>query len=45
MASIESLKQRMENLDDLQQIVRTMKALSAVSIRQYEQAAAALPVH
>ncbi|NBC15241.1 MAG: F0F1 ATP synthase subunit gamma [Gammaproteobacteria bacterium] len=42
MASIESLKQRMENLDDLQQIVRTMKALSAVSIRQYEQAAAAL---
>jgi F-type H+-transporting ATPase subunit gamma len=42
MASIESLKQRMENLDDLQQIVRTMKALSAVSIRQYEQAASAL---
>ena len=42
MASIESLKQRMENLDDLRQIVRTMKALSAVSIRQYEQAAAAL---
>lgn len=42
MATIESLKQRMENLDDLQQIVRTMKALSAVSIRQYERAAAAL---
>jgi F-type H+-transporting ATPase subunit gamma len=42
MTSTESLKQRMENLDDLQQIVRTMKALSAVSIRQYERAAAAL---
>jgi F-type H+-transporting ATPase subunit gamma len=42
MASTESLKQRIENLDDLQQIVRTMKALSAVSIRQYERAAAAL---
>ena len=42
MAAIESLKRRMENLDDLQQIVRTMKALSAVSIRQYERAAAAL---
>jgi F-type H+-transporting ATPase subunit gamma len=42
MPSTEALKQRMENLEDLQQIVRTMKALSAVSIRQYERAAAAL---
>jgi F-type H+-transporting ATPase subunit gamma len=32
----------MENLGDLQQIVRTMKALSAVSIRQYERAAHSL---
>jgi F-type H+-transporting ATPase subunit gamma len=42
MTSTESLKQRMENLGDLRQIVRTMKALSAVSIRQYERAASAL---
>jgi F-type H+-transporting ATPase subunit gamma len=42
MAGTEALKQRMENLEDLQQIVRTMKALSAVSIRQYERAAATL---
>lgn len=42
MESTEVLKRRMENLGDLQQIVRTMKALSAVSIRQYERAANSL---
>jgi F-type H+-transporting ATPase subunit gamma len=42
MASAEALQRRMENLGDLQQIVRTMKALSAVSIRQYERAAESL---
>lgn len=45
MAGSESLQQRIENLDDLKQIVRTMKALSAVSIRQYERAAAALAAY
>ncbi|MCF7989611.1 MAG: F0F1 ATP synthase subunit gamma [Thiohalocapsa sp.] len=42
MESPEALQRRMENLTDLQQIVRTMKALSAVSIRQYERAAQTL---
>jgi F-type H+-transporting ATPase subunit gamma len=42
MESAETLQHRMENLTDLQQIVRTMKALSAVSIRQYERAAQSL---
>lgn len=42
MESTEALQRRMENLGDLQQIVRTMKALSAVSIRQYERAAQSL---
>jgi F-type H+-transporting ATPase subunit gamma len=42
MASAEALQRRMENLGDLQQIVRTMKTLSAVSIRQYERAADSL---
>lgn len=32
----------MQNLSDMQQIVRTMKALSAVSIRQYERASETL---
>jgi F-type H+-transporting ATPase subunit gamma len=42
MESAETLQRRMGNLTDLQQIVRTMKALSAVSIRQYERAAYSL---
>ena len=42
MASPQALQQRIQSLGDLQQIVRTMKALSAVSIRQYERAAETL---
>jgi F-type H+-transporting ATPase subunit gamma len=42
MESPETLLRSIENTQDLQQIVGTMKALSAVSIRQYERAAQAL---
>jgi len=42
METTEALRRRMDSLGDLQQIVRTMKALSAVSIRQYEHAAESL---
>jgi F-type H+-transporting ATPase subunit gamma len=42
MANLEQLAERVASLGDLQVIVRTMKALSAASIRQYEQAAHAL---
>lgn len=42
MATVEQLERRLQGLHDLQSLVRTMKALSAVSIRQYEQAAYAL---
>jgi len=42
METLETLGKRIATTRDLQSIVRTMKSLSAVSIRQYEQAAAAL---
>ena len=42
METLESLARRIETTEDLQGIVRTMKSLSAVSIRQYDQAVAAL---
>ena len=42
METLEALGKRIATTKDLQSIVRTMKSLSAVSIRQYEQAAAAL---
>jgi len=42
MESIERLQQRINTLADLHAIVRTMKALSAVSIRQYEHASLSL---
>lgn len=42
METLESLGKRIATTGDLQSIVRTMKSLSAVSIRQYERAAAAL---
>jgi F-type H+-transporting ATPase subunit gamma len=42
METLESLGKRIATTQDLQSIVRTMKSLSVVSIRQYEQAAAAL---
>jgi F-type H+-transporting ATPase subunit gamma len=42
MPTIEQLGSRLASLHELQSVVRTMKALSAASIRQYEQAARAL---
>ena len=42
MESVERLQRRIDTLGELHTIVRTMKALSAVSIRQYERAAQAL---
>lgn len=38
MQTLEALKRKTKSADDLQSVVRTMKALAAVSIRQYEQA-------
>ena len=45
METLESLGRRIGTTKDLQSIVRTMKALSAVSIRQYEKAVEALRDH
>ena len=42
METQEALRHQLDSLGDLQSIVRTMKALSASSIREYEQAVAAL---
>jgi F-type H+-transporting ATPase subunit gamma len=42
MESLELLHNQLDSLEDLRTIVKTMKALSAASIRQYEQAVAAL---
>ena len=42
MEALEQLNKQLDSLDDLRSIVKTMKALSAASIRQYEQAVAAL---
>jgi F-type H+-transporting ATPase subunit gamma len=42
MQTIEGLKRRISVSEDLHSVVRTMKALAAVNIRQYEQAAESL---
>jgi F-type H+-transporting ATPase subunit gamma len=42
MQTLESLRRQIGGVEDLRSIVRTMKALAAVSIRQYETAVAAL---
>lgn len=42
MQTLESLSDALETTGDIQAIVRTMKALSSVSIRQYEHAEAAM---
>lgn len=42
METLESLQRRINNAEDLHSIVRTMKTLAAVSIRQYERAVEAL---
>ncbi len=42
MQTIEDLKGKIQSTEDLQSVVKTMKALAAVSIRQYEKAVKAL---
>ena len=42
MQTLDVLKRRINSAEDLYSIVRTMKALAAVSIRQYEKAVASL---
>ncbi|WP_413719379.1 F0F1 ATP synthase subunit gamma [Silicimonas sp. MF1-12-2] len=42
METLETLSELLETTGDIQSIVRTMKSLSAVSIRQYEQAEKAI---
>jgi F-type H+-transporting ATPase subunit gamma len=42
MQTVEALKRKIKNAEDLFSVVQTMKALAAVSIRQYEKAVAAL---
>jgi F-type H+-transporting ATPase subunit gamma len=42
MQTNETIKRQLETAEDLHSIVRTMKALAAVSIRQYEEALASL---
>ena len=42
MATIEELKHKITTADDLQSVVKTMKSLAAVSIRQYEKAVESL---
>jgi len=42
MPTLESLKRRLESVDDLHSVVKTMKAMAAVNIRQFEKNAAAL---
>ncbi|MCW8827441.1 MAG: F0F1 ATP synthase subunit gamma [Gammaproteobacteria bacterium] len=45
MESLDQLHRQLESLDELHTIVKTMKALSAASIRQYEQAVSALAAY
>ncbi len=42
MLTIEGLKRKIQGTEDLRSVVRTMKALAAVSIRQYEKAVESL---
>ncbi|MEZ4867497.1 MAG: FoF1 ATP synthase subunit gamma [Caldilineaceae bacterium] len=42
MQTVEALKHKIKNAEDLLSVVQTMKALAAVSIRHYEKAVAAL---
>jgi F-type H+-transporting ATPase subunit gamma len=42
MATIEELKHRIATADDLQSVVKTMKTLAAINIRQYEKAVESL---
>jgi F-type H+-transporting ATPase subunit gamma len=42
MTSVESIKRQINTCKDLQSVVKTMKALAALSLRQYEKAVEAL---
>ncbi len=42
MQTPDAVKRRLETFEDLRSVVRTMKALAAVSVRQYEEAVASL---
>ncbi len=42
MDTVEAVKGRIQTTEDLQSVVKTMKALAAVNIRHYEKAAASL---
>ena len=42
MATLEDLKRKLKSAEDLQSIVKTMKALAAVRIREYERAVESL---
>jgi len=45
MAELEALRRRIGTAEDLQSVVKTMKGLAAVSIRQYERAVQSLAVY
>jgi F-type H+-transporting ATPase subunit gamma len=45
MQTLEALQRKIHSAEDLQSVVKTMKALAAVSIRQYERAVEALAVY
>jgi F-type H+-transporting ATPase subunit gamma len=45
MENLEGIKRRIESTRDLQSVVKTMKALAAVRIRQYEKAVESLAVY
>ncbi|MDZ7700429.1 MAG: F0F1 ATP synthase subunit gamma [Deltaproteobacteria bacterium] len=42
METVEDLKRRIRSTEDLQSVVKTMKAMAAVKIRQYEEAVESL---
>ncbi len=42
METLETLRRRLDSVEDMQSIVKTMKVLSAVSIRQFEEASASV---
>ena len=42
MQTLETVKRKLESAEDLQSVVKTMKAMAAVSIRQYEEAVESL---
>ena len=45
MQTLETLKRSIKSADDLAGVVRTMKTMAAVSIRQYETATESLDVY